>query len=127
MVYNIPNWPLPAVCDLTRDGRWSTYDVCVLKLSNVSFRGKCAPMGNTLKLPSPTKLIFLQLSRRAALPARCSIRICLISGLQCAETFHLAFPERPQEKVDMLANRMANKDGKICEYGFYRDALLKGL
>jgi hypothetical protein len=38
-------------------------------------------------------------------------------SIQCAETFHLAFPERPQEKVDMLANRMANKDGKICEYG----------
>ncbi len=42
--------------DLTRDGRWSTYDVSVLKLSNVSFRGKCACMGNTLKIPSLTKL-----------------------------------------------------------------------
>jgi hypothetical protein len=34
-------------------------------------------MGHSLKLPSPTKLawlwvIFLQLARRAALPARCS-------------------------------------------------------
>ncbi len=37
-----PTWPLPAVHDLTRDGRLSTYDVSVLKLSNVSFRGKCA-------------------------------------------------------------------------------------
>ena len=27
---NIPHWPLPAVRDLTRDGRWSTYDVSVL-------------------------------------------------------------------------------------------------
>jgi hypothetical protein len=44
------------VRDLTRDGRWSTYDVSVLKLSNVSFWGKCARMGNTLKIPSPTKL-----------------------------------------------------------------------
>ncbi len=43
--------------DLTR--RWSTYDVGVLKLSNVLFRGKCARMGNTLKLPSPTKLARL--------------------------------------------------------------------
>jgi hypothetical protein len=34
--------------------------VSVLKLSNVSFRGKCARMGNTLqKLPSPTKLARL--------------------------------------------------------------------
>jgi hypothetical protein len=55
---HIPHWPLPAVLDidLTRDGRWSTYDESVLKLSNVSFQGKCARMGNTLKLPSPTKL-----------------------------------------------------------------------
>ncbi len=29
---------LPAVCDLTRDGRLSTYDESVLKLSRVSFR-----------------------------------------------------------------------------------------
>jgi hypothetical protein len=55
----IPHCPLPAVLDLTRDGRWSTYDVNVLKLSNVSFRGKCASMGNTLKKPSPTKLAQL--------------------------------------------------------------------
>ncbi len=27
----IPHWPLPAVRDLTRDGRWSTYGVSVLK------------------------------------------------------------------------------------------------
>jgi hypothetical protein len=45
---------LPAVRDLTSDGRWSTYNVSVLKLSNVSFRGKCACMGNSLKLPSTT-------------------------------------------------------------------------
>jgi hypothetical protein len=50
--------PLPAVCDLTRDGRWSTYDVSVLKLYNVSFLGRGARMGNT-KLPSATKLARL--------------------------------------------------------------------
>ncbi len=58
-VHSIPHWPLPAVRDLTRDSRWSTYDVSVLKLSNVSFRGKCARMGNTLKIPSPIKLARL--------------------------------------------------------------------
>jgi hypothetical protein len=67
----IPHWPLPAVRDLTCDRRWSTCDVSVLKPSSVSFRG-CARMGNTLKLPSPTKLagwvIFLQLARM--LPCR---------------------------------------------------------
>jgi hypothetical protein len=52
---SIPHWPLPAVCDLTRDGRLSTYDESVLKLSKVSFRGKCARTGHPLKLPSPTK------------------------------------------------------------------------
>jgi hypothetical protein len=51
--------PLPAVRDLTRNGRWGTYDVSVLKLANVSFQGKCARMGNSLKLPSPTKLARL--------------------------------------------------------------------
>jgi hypothetical protein len=75
----IPHWPLPAVRDLTRDGKWSTYDVSVLKLTNVSFRGKCASMGNTLNLPPITKKtrlarsFSLQLARRAALPARCSM------------------------------------------------------
>jgi hypothetical protein len=60
IVSPIPHWLLPAVCDLTHDGRWSTYDVSVLKLTNVSFRGKCARLGNTLKLPpSPTKLARL--------------------------------------------------------------------
>jgi hypothetical protein len=54
----IPHWPLPAVRDLTRDGKWSTYDVNVLKLTNISFRGKCARIGNILKLPSPRKLAW---------------------------------------------------------------------
>jgi hypothetical protein len=54
-----PYWPLSTVRDLTRDVRWSTYDVSVLKLPNVSFRRKCARMGNSLKLPSPTKLARL--------------------------------------------------------------------
>jgi hypothetical protein len=58
-VLPIPHWPLPAVRDLTRDGRWSTYDVSVLKLSNNSFRGKCAQTGHPLKIPSPTKLFRL--------------------------------------------------------------------
>jgi hypothetical protein len=55
----IPHWPLPAVRDLTRDGRWSTYDVSVLKLSKVSFGGKCSRTGHPLKLPSPTKLAWV--------------------------------------------------------------------
>jgi hypothetical protein len=38
VILDIPHWPLPAVRDLARDGRWSTYDVSVLKLSYVSFR-----------------------------------------------------------------------------------------
>ncbi len=52
--------PAPVCCAcLTRDGRWSTYDISVLKLYNVSFRGRCARRGNTLKLPSPTKVARL--------------------------------------------------------------------
>jgi hypothetical protein len=58
-VSTIPHWPLPTVRDLTRDGRWSTYDVSVLKMAKVSFREKCARMGITLKIPSPTKLARL--------------------------------------------------------------------
>jgi hypothetical protein len=53
------------VRDLIRDGRLSTYDESVLKLSKVSFRGKCARTEHPLKLSSPTKLSrlghFLQL------------------------------------------------------------------
>jgi hypothetical protein len=79
-VRTIPHWPLPAVRDLTYDGRLSTCDESVLKLSKVSFRGKCTCTEHPLKLPSPTKLaIFLQLARRATLPARCSV-LYLFSG-----------------------------------------------
>jgi hypothetical protein len=42
----------PALCD----GRLSTYDESVLKLSKESFQGKCARMGHPPKLSSPTKL-----------------------------------------------------------------------
>ncbi len=64
----------PAVHDLTRDGRLSTYDESVLKLSKVSFWGKCARTGHPLKLPShqqnsPGCVIFLKL----ASPVFCTI------------------------------------------------------
>jgi hypothetical protein len=47
---------LPALRDLTRDGRWSSYDVSVLRLYNISFRGRCERTGHPLKLPTTTKL-----------------------------------------------------------------------
>ena len=31
------------------------------------------------------------------------------------ETFKIAFPERPEDKIQKLAVNMSNKDGKICE------------
>jgi hypothetical protein len=80
---HITHWPLPAVRDyLTRGGRWSTYDVSVSKLSNVSFRARCARMGNSLKIPSPTKFArlghFPPASKPAALPARCSMYLSFL-------------------------------------------------
>jgi hypothetical protein len=73
----MPHWPLPAlpVRDLTCDGRLSTYDENVLKLSKVTIRGKGASTGHPIKLPSPTKLARLShfppaIARRAALPCR---------------------------------------------------------
>ncbi len=56
-MWTIHHWPLPAVGDLTR--RLCAYDESVLKLSKVSFLGKCARMGHPLKLPSLTKLARL--------------------------------------------------------------------
>jgi hypothetical protein len=50
--FTVPHWPLPAVRDLTCDGRLSTYDERVLKLSKVSFRGKCTRTGHPVKLPA---------------------------------------------------------------------------
>jgi hypothetical protein len=47
--------PLPAVRDFTRDGRWSTYDVSVLK----KMGGRCAQTEHPVRLPSPTKLARL--------------------------------------------------------------------
>ena len=31
------------------------------------------------------------------------------------KTFKIAFPERPDEKIQKLAVNMSNKDGKICK------------
>ncbi len=45
--------PLPSVRDLSRDGRWSTYDVSVLKKMGGR---RCVQTRHPLKLPSPTKL-----------------------------------------------------------------------
>ncbi len=70
--------------DLTSDGRLSTYNESVLKLSKVSFRGKYAHAWDTLysyhhQQNSPGWVIFLQLAWRAALPARCSILYYIFS------------------------------------------------
>jgi hypothetical protein len=48
--------PLPAVRDFTRDGRWSTYDVSVLKKMGGGGGDAHRP---PLKLPSPTNLARL--------------------------------------------------------------------
>ena len=34
------------------------------------------------------------------------------------ETFKIAFPERPDDKIQKLAVNMSNKDGKICELDY---------
>ena len=31
------------------------------------------------------------------------------------DTFKIAFPERPEEKIQKLAANMSNQDGKICK------------
>ena len=32
------------------------------------------------------------------------------------DTFKIAFPERPEDKIQKLATNMANKDDRICNY-----------
>ncbi len=53
--------PLPAVRDLTRDGRWSTYDVSVLKKMGGKMR--TARTTKPHQQNSPGWVIFLQLAR----------------------------------------------------------------
>ncbi len=53
--YHTPPWPLPAVRDLTRNRRLSTYDESVPKLSKVSFRGKCP---RKVQPPVPRRLFI---------------------------------------------------------------------
>ena len=60
-MYSQTHWSLPSVRNLTRGGGLSTYDENVLKQSKVSFRGKCARMWHSQKLPLPTKLARLGL------------------------------------------------------------------
>ncbi len=64
--------PLPAVRDFTRDGRWSTYDVSVRQKMGGEF-AQVTLLSYHLQQISPGWVIFLQLARRAALPARCSM------------------------------------------------------
>ena len=32
------------------------------------------------------------------------------------DTFKIAFPERPEDKIQKLATNMANKDDRICNF-----------
>ena len=32
------------------------------------------------------------------------------------EMFEVAFPERPKDRIEKLAEQLANKDNRICEY-----------
>jgi hypothetical protein len=109
------------VRDLTRDGRLSTCVEGVLKLSKASFWGKCARMGHPLKKSyhhqqnSPGWVIFLQLSRLASLPARCSI-LYLFFGLtgQCHKMFCFWFfhesvsPQPPRYPIRNVSNFFEN-------------------
>jgi hypothetical protein len=55
-----PHWPLPAVRDLTRDGRLTILTMKVYPRCPRFHSGeKCARTGHPLKLPSPTKLARL--------------------------------------------------------------------
>ena len=47
-VSTIPHWLLPTVRDLTRDGRWSTYDVSVLKKMGRKMRTDRTPSKATI-------------------------------------------------------------------------------
>jgi hypothetical protein len=79
----IPHWPLPDVLDLTRDGRLSTYDESVLKLSKVSFQGKCSRTGHPLKIPSPTKPARLGHFPPASQAGRLAGPVFYISSFLC--------------------------------------------
>ncbi len=71
-VISIPHWPLPAVRDLTRNGRWSIYDAIVFKLSNpygpMFYSGENAHAWETVlsyhyQQNSPCWVIFLHLAK----------------------------------------------------------------
>ncbi len=99
--------------DLTHDGTWSTYDVSLLKLSNVSFQGKWTRMGNTLNIPSPTKLARLGHFRPASQAGRLAgpvfyvfLCICLFSvSWQCSclgwiwSFYQCTVPVRPNAQM----------------------------
>ncbi len=113
----IPNWPLPAVRDLARDGRWSTYDVSVLNLSNASFRGKWAGMENSLNIPSPTKLARLghvlpasQAGRHAGPVFYIMYTVCLFSG----KCYQLA-AEQPLSR-QMVRSGKADGTNRLSQY-----------
>jgi hypothetical protein len=68
--------PMPAVRDLTRDGRWSTYDVIVLKKMREKIRtdrSHRTPSKATITNKTRPAGSFSSLARRGALPARCSM------------------------------------------------------
>jgi hypothetical protein len=87
----IPHLPLPAVLDLTHDGRWCTYNTTHLKHS---------------KLPSPTKLA--QLARRAALPARRSMFMSFLWNQPRKDVFPMysLSPHSPQFQQSAGAGKL---------------------
>jgi hypothetical protein len=111
------------VRDLYRDGRWSTHNVSVLKLSNVSFRGKCARIGNNLKLPSPTKLARLGHFPPASQAGRLagpvfyvcvfSLTLTLLSRSGCSK---LLEKEEKEQEEKQAAKRLVAEQRRLARY-----------
>jgi hypothetical protein len=72
--------PLPAVRDLTYDGRWNTFDENVLKLSKVSFRGVIRTLQSNININYPPQSQLLTYNGRSAGIPR-SWCLLLITGL----------------------------------------------
>ncbi len=80
-VVSIPHWPLPAVRDLTRDGRWSTQISKCIQAVHCFIPEKMRTHGKHSKVTITNKTrptLFLQLARGAALPAWCSMYVSFL-------------------------------------------------
>ena len=101
---------------ITLDGKLSTYDESVLKLSKVSFRRKWPCTGHSLKIPSPKKLARLSHFPPASQTGRLASPVfCTVSFLWSNHWVYLEFWPMPSFRDKAHYSVLWTSNSRISE------------